>query len=505
MMEREASPFLIIENATVKYLGKIIFQELDFRMLEGQSWAVLAGSGTERTAFLDTLLGKATFSMGRIHRFFAEAYQAEKSQKGEINSFRDLISVVSQRYEFRNKSNVQDFYYQQRFNSSESEEAATVGEYLSQVEVKVPGAWTLEKVLTLLRLQDLKNKSLIKLSNGETRRLAIAGALMKNPKLLLMDQPMTGLDVQTRQVFGEILQSVVRSGVQIIITTSPNEIPEAITHVGVLKNGRFAQAVPREDFSPGDLGLVVDGLEHVNHKIKNLIQNRRSAMFAQLISLKNIHIQYGEKVILDQLDWEVRQGERWALKGHNGAGKSTLLSLIFGENPQAYANNIILFDRKRGSGESIWDIKRPTGFVSAELARYFPKGQNCLQIVLSGLFDTIGLFRKPTGDQQRLAEEWLEALGLAHIAHLRLNEVSLEQQRFCLLARAMVKSPTLLILDEAAQGMDEAQRQLFKATVDEICKHSNISLIYVSHYEEDIPSCVSRRIVLSKGKVAEII
>lgn len=504
-MEKEASPVLLIKNATIKQRGKVIFQQLDFALLVGQSWAILSGSGTERTAFLDTLLGKTSFSEGRIKRPFAEAYQAEKSQKGEINSFRDLIAVVSQKYEFRNKSNVQDFYYQQRFNSSESEEAATVEEYLRGVEVKIPGDWNIEKVMELLHLMDLKDKSLIKLSNGETRRLAIAGALMKNPKLLLMDQPMTGLDVQTRQEFGQILQSIVYSGVQVIMTTSPEEIPAAISHVGVLQNGRLATVLPREDFHPNKVDHLGDGLGQVDSKIKALIQKQSLPVFDQLISLKNVHIQYGEKVILDQLNWEVRQGERWALKGHNGAGKSTLLSLIFGENPQAYANDIILFDRQRGSGESIWDVKRPTGFVSAELSRYFPKGQSCLQVVLSGLFDTVGLFRKPTDEQTRLAEEWLDALGLVHISRLRLNQVSLEQQRFCLLARAMIKSPVLLILDEAAQGMDDGQRRLFRETVEEICKYSAVTLIYVSHYDEDIPSCVSRRIVLEEGKVVEII
>ena len=504
-MEKEALPFLIIQNATVKKLGKVIFQKLDFEMREGQSWAVLAGLGIERTAFLDTLLGKTTFSEGRIRRFFSEAYQADKRHKGEINSFRDLIALVSQRYEFKNKSNVQDFYYQQRFNSSESEEAATVEEYLGNIEVKIPGCWTLEKVLQLLHPRSLKSKSLIKRSNGETRRLAIAGALIKNPRLLLMDQPMTGLDVQTRQGFSQVIQSIVESGIQVIMTTSPEEIPPAITHVGVLQNGHFAKVSRRDDFHPSHMEQLVGGLGCVNKQIKALIQRGSMPVFSELISLKNVHIQYGKKVILDQLNWEVRQGERWALKGHNGAGKSTLLSLIFGENPQAYANNITLFDRKRGSGESIWDVKRPTGFVSPELSRYFPKGQNCLQIVLSGLFDTVGLFRKPTEEQRRLAEEWLDALGLAHIAHLRLDQVSLEQQRFCLLARAMIKSPALLILDEASQGMDDAQRRLFRDTVDEICKHSAIALIYVSHYEEDIPACVTRGIVLRDGKVEEII
>ncbi|MDN3671229.1 ATP-binding cassette domain-containing protein [Echinicola jeungdonensis] len=191
------------------------------------------------------------------------------------------------------------------------------------------------------------------------------------------------------------------------------------------------------------------------------------------------------------------------IAGHNGAGKSTLLSLINGENPQAYANDIKLFDRKRGSGETIWDIKRPIGFVSPELVRYFPKNQNCLQVVLSGLFDSIGLYKKTSPDQEQLALDWLKLFRIEQVAKLRLNQVSLENQRFCLLARAMIKSPALLILDEAAQGMDDEQRVLFRQTIDHIGRHPDVSLIYVSHYEADIPQVVDRELVLEEGKVVK--
>ena len=494
--------FVNIENATVKHLGTVIFQDLNFEMLQGQNWAILAGSGTEKTAFLDTILGKTVLSQGRITRKFAMGYQSEKMQKGEINSLRDLIAVVSQRYEFRNKFNMQDFYYPQRFNSSESEEAATVREYLESIEVKTQGKWELEKVLDLLHLSHLEDKSLIKLSNGETRRLAIGGALMKNPKLMLMDRPMTGLDVDTRREFGKILEAITRSGIQVVMTTSPTEIPEAITHVGILDQGRFAKVVEREGFKLSDFEEYSG--EKLNFEIlKKLTKEIDMPSYNDLIRMKDVHIRYGEKTILDGINWEVKQGERWALKGHNGAGKSTLLSLIFGENPQAYANNITLFDRRRGTGESIWDIKKPTGFVSAEISRYFPKNQTCLQLVISGLFDTIGLFRKTTPKQESFAKNWLEAMGIEHVSHLRLGQVSLEAQRFCLLARAMIKSPALLILDEASQGMDERQRDLFKQAVDTICANSNMSLIYVSHYDEDVPGCVNKQIVLRKGRIVK--
>jgi molybdate transport system ATP-binding protein len=212
-------------------------------------------------------------------------------------------------------------------------------------------------------------------------------------------------------------------------------------------------------------------------------------------------VRYGENQILDNINWTVLPNEKWALKGENGAGKSTLLSLILGENPQAYANEIYLFDRKRGSGESIWDIKKPIGFVAPELSRFFPSNQTCVKVLLSGFFDTMGLFKKVTPEQERLAMDWLGLFGLQNVANLLFNQVSLENQRFILLARALVKNPHLLVLDEAAQGMDDLQRIRFRESVDLVCKIVPVALIYVSHYEEDIPKCVNKIFRLKGGKV----
>jgi molybdate transport system ATP-binding protein len=146
-------------------------------------------------------------SSGSIQRTFATDYLAEKQEEGAIHSYRNLIAYVSQKYEFRNRSNLQNFYFQQRFNSSESEEAATAGEYLTEVDPKVPGPWTVALVSNLLRLEHLLDKAIIKLSNGETRRLALALGLLRQPTIYLMDQPMTG--------FGCTKPGRVWSGVEI--------------------------------------------------------------------------------------------------------------------------------------------------------------------------------------------------------------------------------------------------------------------------------------------------
>ncbi|WP_375583792.1 ATP-binding cassette domain-containing protein [Cyclobacterium xiamenense] len=498
---RFTGDFLRIEQATVRHSGKIRFEQLDFRIANGESWAILGGSGKDRTAFLETLLGRTSLVGGRISWPFAESYQKIKRQQGQVNSFRDLIAFVSQKYTFRNKSGQQNFYYQQRFNSSESEDSETVGAYLAQVEPKGGGSWTLDRVIDLFSLGELRDKSLIKLSNGETRRLALATALLKNPRLFLMDMPLTGLDVQTRQLFDHLLDAIIQSGIQVVMTSTVDEIPASISCYGWLEKGRLEvvtnrkRLLAREEALRMQRGTAFAGFDGL---LKNVFSG---SGIKRVVAMREVSVGYEGKLLLDRISWDVGPGEQWLIRGHNGAGKSTLISLVLGENPQAYANDIVLFDRRRGTGESIWDVKKPTGFVSPELGRYFPMNQTCKKVVLSGLFDTMGLFRKIDETQERLADLWLAALQLDHLAAKNFHRVSLEEQRFCLLARAMIKCPQLLVLDEASQGMDETQRVRFRQMISYFLKETGMSLIFVSHYASDIPESVDRIIELNQGKI----
>lgn len=217
--------------------------------------------------------------------------------------------------------------------------------------------------------------------------------------------------------------------------------------------------------------------------------------------MRDVHIQYGDIVILDDINWNVKAGDRWALLGHNGAGKSTLLSLINGDNPQAYANDITLFDKKRGTGESIWDIKSKIGFVSPELHQYFPTDNSCLQVIESGYYDTLGLFRKSSPAKAETALRWMKALEIDKYARTLLKNIPASAQRLCLLARALIKNPDLLIFDEPCQGMDTHQQQHFKKLIDTICGMSKVTLIYVTHYQHEIPDSVNQVLKLEKGRV----
>jgi molybdate transport system ATP-binding protein len=173
---------------------------------------------------------------------------------------------------------------------------------------------------------------------------------------------------------------------------------------------------------------------------------------------------------------------------------------VCGDNPQAFANRISLFDRPRGSGESIWDIKKMIGFVSPELHHYFETGSRAGQVVASGLFDTIGLFRKPNPVQTDMVNRWMEATGIAHLAERPFANLSDGEQRLVLLTRALVKQPPMLVLDEPCQGLDEAETLRFNALVDRLCRRLGKTLLYVTHHPEDIPSCVTRRMTLSPGR-----
>jgi len=175
--------------------------------------------------------------------------------------------------------------------------------------------------------------------------------------------------------------------------------------------------------------------------------------------------------------------------------------LINGDNPQAYANDIILFDRKRGTGESIWDIKSKTGFVSPELYQYFPTDNSCLQVIESGFYDTMGLFRPSDPKKSAIALRWMKALEIDRFARVLLKNIPASAQRLCLLARALIKNPTLLIFDEPCQGMDMHQQLHFKMLVDTICELSNVTLIYVTHYQHEIPDSIDKVLRLDKGKV----
>ena len=490
---------LTINNASVKSKNKTLFKNLNLHIKKGQNWAVVGPSGSGKTAFLKTIRGDFFVSGGQILHHYYDLYKTTHDVSDPLFSHRNLVSYVDVKHDFTNLSHTRDFFYQQRFNAGYANESQTVDGYLRDISSKEThaGPWNLERVISDFDLEPLRNKHLIKLSNGETKRLRIAAALLKNPSVLLLDNPLTGLDVQMRARFGELFRKISEEGTTLIMATSPHQIPDIITHVLVLSKELEAHPLPRSSFSPEniDMSSKMPSLP-TPQELSGLWHERTSNSFDFLVKMDDVHVRYGNTKVLEGINWQIKPGERWALSGPNGSGKSTLLSLIFGDHPQAYANNIVLFDRKRGSGESIWDIKKNIGFMSPELLQYFPGNFTCQQVVESGFFDSIGLYRRVNADQMQTAFKWMKVMGISEEKDTLFSDVSTTLQRLCLLARALVKNPVLLILDEPCQGFDDAQQKYFKALIDTIAEQSDMAMIYVTHHREELPECIEKELML---------
>ena len=219
------------------------------------------------------------------------------------------------------------------------------------------------------------------------------------------------------------------------------------------------------------------------------------------LEVKHLKKYYTSQKAVDDISFTLAPGSIFGLLGPNGAGKSTLLSLIYGDNPRAYANEIYLFGKRRGTGESIWDIKKQMGFVSPELHAFFDKNISCFSAVASGYYDTMGLYRKLTDVQTGQVERWLKALGLDRIGDKKLAQISTGQQRLIMLLRAFIKNPPLLILDEPCQGLDQWQTAAFVQLVEDYCLRTGATLIYISHYASEIPAVVTQVMeLLGDGK-----
>ena len=507
---KKSAPILSFDNVTLRFPEKILWEDLSFKIHPNEHWAVVGPSGSGKTTLLNAIAGKHHIIKGSVNYHFFDDFVAHHQIDNPLYNFRHQVAMVSFHHDFRNRANTADFFYQQRYQSAYADEAISVQEYLNKVAAEeqayqLPEKFTMAWVIRQLHLQPLLNRSLIKLSSGETRRLLIASALLRQPRVLLLDNPLMGLDVDTRSFFHQLIHEITRRDITLIMVTSPEEIPQNFTHVLALGENEEYHIYPREEFINHLPEKIKQPQTRIDHVLLNELTNHNAQhyTFHTAIQLKNVCVRYGGQMILNHVNWEVRKGEKWALLGPNGAGKTTLLSLLNGDNPQAYANEIYLFDRKRGSGESIWDIKQKIGFMSSEMHQYLHSNQSCLSVVLSGFFDILGVERKATDTQKIHALRWMQLLSIADLREVSFKHLSAGMQRLVLLARALVKNPPLLILDEPCQGLDQAQKNQFLSVVEQICQSSEKTLIYVSHYREEIPLCVTKIVRLENGKVVK--
>ena len=472
-----------IRNARARKPEWSMAEPVNFTLEESEHIAIIGRNGSGKSMFVDILTGRHPAFPDMVEYGFDEPYNNLKHI-----SFRDTYGG----------DNDKTYFLQQRWNQMEiDEETPTVGSKLEEA-YQLAGEDTPERrdlqqhIYELFQLEPLLDKYIILLSSGELRKYKLASSLFTNPKVLIMENPFIGLDGKTRDQLKALMNMLAKEqGLQLILVLAKtDEIPDFITHIVEVKDMKVLPKVNREQW-------IMNRHDYQIHAENNGLQGKNYQP-NEVIRFNKVSIRYGERTILKDLDWTVRQGEHWSLSGQNGSGKSTLLSLVCADNPQSYACDISLFGHKRGSGESIWDIKRHIGYVSPEMHRSYKQNIPAIQIVASGLKDSVGLYVRPTEAEKDQCRKWLNTFGVGDLADRKFMEMSSGEQRLVLLARAFVKEPDLLILDEPLHGLDDINRKMVKDLVDDYCQNPAVTLIYVTHYQEELPQCIDHSLFLER-------
>ena len=355
-------------------------------------------------------------------------------------------------------------------------------------------------IVTLLDIQNLVEKPFKILSTGETRKVLMARALMRSPQLLILDEPYAGLDIASQTHLTAVLNKLILAGMTIILFDFyHNGLPSEIDNLLYLKEGEIKLSGKRREIVNSAQWQALTEIHYnLPHHLPDCMNYAHIDTSLPLVSLDNVSVRFMDNLVFSDLNWQFIQAQHWQIIGPNGCGKSTLLAMISGDSSKAYGQQITLFGRKRGTGESIWEIKRHYGLVSAQLHRDYRASASLLQTVLSGFFDSIGLYDRPLKSQFSIAREWLILLGLQDKESCPFSELSYGEQRLALIARAVVKLPLILILDEPCQGLDNTNRAKVLALIDYIATHSHTHILFVSHDPRDELQCLTNQLEFVK-------
>ena len=468
---------------------------VDFCLCDGEHIAVVGPNGGGKSMLVDIITGAHPLLMHDPEYDFSPSAKEMVSDNIQYITFRDSYGTQ------------QSYYLQLRWNQTEiDKETPTVGQLLEEAYLQA-GEDTPERrkmqqhLYELFHIGHLLDKYVILMSSGETRKYQLTRTLLKEPRVLIMDNPFIGLDAETRDQLKNLLTDLSRERAlqMILVLSKTDDIPDFITHVIEVRDMTVGpkQTISEyyENRSPYPARVLSEEKEKA---ILGLPYNDKEYNTDEVVKMNAVSIRYGERTILDKLDWTVKNGERWALSGQNGSGKSTLLSLVCADNPQSYACDIELFGVPRGSGETIWDIKKHIGYVSPEMHRAYLRDLPAVRIVASGLKDSVGLYVKPTEEEYGICRFWMNIFGLKGLEERTFLKLSSGEQRLVLLARAFVKDPELLILDEPLHGLDNRNRRLVKDVIETFCRRRNKTMIMVTHYQEELPECITHKIFLKR-------
>lgn len=485
-----------IENGVTRKPDWRMAEPVNFELCDDEHIAIVGDNGAGKSMLADIITGKHPLLMHDPEYDFAPSVKPLVADNIKYITFKDSYGESDSTY-----------YLQQRWNQHDIDESTPTAGALLEEAFKLTGEDSDERramqrhLYELFHVGHLLDKYIISLSSGELRKFQLIRTLMSCPRVLIMDNPFIGLDVETREQLKQLLMVLSREqALQIIIIASkPDDLPDFITHIVEVNGMKVYPKVAAKDYlaqqkQPSGCELS----KELRNGILALPYKGEAFHSEEIVKMNDVSIRYGERTILNSLTWTVKNGERWALCGQNGAGKSTLLSLVCADNPQSYACDIALFGRSRGTGESIWEIKKHIGYVSPEMHRAYHHDIPAIRVVASGLKDSVGLYAKPNDEDYEVCRQWMRIFGIESLAERSFLSLSSGEQRLFLLCRAFVKDPELLILDEPFHGLDTHNRLMATDIIEAFCQRKDKTLIMVSHYMNELPPCIDHTLTLKR-------
>lgn len=467
MTEHEANGLnaICFDDLSVDFDGRFQLNNISWTLQPGEHWLITGANGSGKSALAAVLAG------------------AGDRLSGTLSGLPDSVACVS---------------YAQQEELIETERRKDDADILDVIAEGTPVAEIIgevchddalaQRLVDKLGLRSLMDRAFRKLSTGETRKVMLIRALTSGPKLLVLDEPFDGLDQDSLAWLQDHLRDLAKTVPMVIVLNRFDEHPDFITHIAYVNDGRLLHKIPRDN------ERAFAELHQLLHLKTSELEVPIADPTAQLpalnpseplVRLNDVAIRYEDNTVFENLNWTIEPNQHWQLSGPNGSGKTGLLSLITGDHPQCYVNDITVFGFKRGTGESIWQIKQYIGYVSTALQWEYRVGTGLRNVIISGFYDSIGLYSKSTDTQREIADQWLALLGMTDRADAPFNGLSHGDQRLLLIARAMVKHPPLLILDEPCLGLDDMNRQLVLALIERICASSETAVLYVNHHAED--------------------
>lgn len=508
-----------INNCRIENSRETVIPRLDWIFSGNEAWLVIGPNGGGKADFVNALSGIKDLKI------------TPNGTEGSLysNIFSDSIEIVSLERAAR-------LIEEERLNdeSEFTEGGVDIGRtgrvfiaegILGPIKKNAPlpeEAKRLESypAIKLCGIEKILDRGLKYMSTGEIRRTLLARALVSGKKLLILSDPFAGLDMQSRTILLDFFNTIVQKQggdfPHVILGMERwHEIPDAINHVLEFSGKKITFCGKREDYEK-----LLQERSKEQEKNKDQAKSKLSDDFSRtlsdtavlrnesekseekgeiLIEMNHVNVGWDGHQVLSDLSWKLLKGQHWLIQGPNGSGKTTFLELITGDNMQVFCNDVRLFGSKRGSGESIWDIKKHIGYVSPEMHRSYKRDLPAIRIVASGLMDSIGLYAVPNEQDYEKCRWWLNIFGIAHLAERHFLQLSSGEQRLVLLARAFVKDPQLLILDEPLHGLDLWNRRLTKDIIETFCHRRNKTMIMVTHYETELPKGITNKLFLARN------